>query len=172
MGLHPIEQEILKRWKSFRRLFTFLEREYRLFNRKCFHGRLPQAHFDLKRMKFSWDPVGGAFVGAVYRPPQEERLARIEFSPLVLLDKQDLRIALAHEMVHHWEWVHPESGRSNFYSIEIRDLSRQRFPQPEREYDWRLAHSSKFLAKARDVAEVLQLPIEDFLFKESAGLLL
>jgi len=123
-------------------------------------------------MKYSWDPVGGAYVGAVYRPPRPEELARIEFSPIVLLDKEDLRAALAHEMVHHWEWNHPHSESGLVFSPDIREFSGRRFPEPERHLEWRLAHSSKFLAKASEVAQALQRPIQEFLFKDSAAHLL
>ena len=169
MGLHPLEQEVLKRWQSYRRLYTFLEREFHRINRECFYGQLPFPKIELKRLKYSRDLIGKGYTGAVYNPPAREHDAEFGFYPIVLLQKEDALTALAHEMVHHWEWVNRERGTHLPLHPEVEDLIRYQFSDStsHQHYDWRLGHSFKFIAKACEVATTLQLPIKEFLFKDS-----
>ncbi len=166
MGLAVLEQEVLKRWKSIRRLYTFLEKEASRINRECFGGKLPMPSIRLRRMKFCRDILSDGYVGAYYGPPNSDRNAEISLFPIVLLDKKDALIALAHEMVHHWEWLQGHRRSDVVYPLEIQGIVQRQFPEPERQYDWRLAHSARYLAKATEVASILHLPIKEFLFKQ------
>jgi hypothetical protein len=172
MGLHPLEQEVLKKWLSFRRLYTFLEREFQRINRICFKGRLPQALFHLNRLKFSRDVMSGGVVGATYKPPKSDSFAQMEFFPIVLLNRHDTLTALVHEMLHHWEWVQGDRSGQAMVPFEIHELTHSQFADPEKEYSWRLGHSAKYLAKAGEVAAILQLPVKELLFKDVRTLLL
>ena len=58
MGLSALEQEVLKKWKSVKRLYAFLESEAKRINRECSGGRLPLPSLQLQRVKYSWDILG------------------------------------------------------------------------------------------------------------------
>ncbi len=166
VGLVRLEQEVLKQWKSIRRLYTFLEKEFQRVNRECFNDRLPLPSFHLKRMRFSRDIFGGGYIGATYRPPGIEEKAQIGFFPIVLLNKDDTLTALAHEMVHHWEWIQRERGGHCFLQPEVENMILRQFPDSDQHYGWRLGHSFQFIAKASEVAQTLKLPLKEFLFKK------
>jgi len=166
VGLSPIEQEVLKKWKSTKRLYAFLERELKRINRECFAGHLSLPSLQLLRMKYSYDLLGEGFVGAYYVPPQDDRPAQIGIYPWVLTSEADARLALAHELVHHWEWQHREHGPGLLSPRPVHFLVRRQFSSPEKQYHWQLAHSFRFLAKAAEVARSLGIPMQDFLFKK------
>lgn len=165
VGLSPVEQEVLKKWKSSRRLYAFLEREFRRLNRECFQGGLPPLSIQLLRMKYSWDLLAEGYVGAYYIPPQGEKSAEIGMYPLVLTSADDARIALAHEMVHHWEWQHRHHPLRAVCPAPAHYLVKRQFPSAEKQYHWRLAHSFQYLAKAGEVAKTLGISFREFLFK-------
>jgi hypothetical protein len=165
VGLSPVEQGVLQKWKSIRRLYAFLENELRRINRECFRGRLPLPTVQLMRMKYSWDILGEGYVGAFYLPDCGDRPAQIGIYPLVLTSAEDARLALAHEMVHHWEWHHRHQPAQAICPPPAHFLVRRQFPSVEKQYHWRLAHSFRFMAKSGDVARILGISLNDFLFK-------
>lgn len=165
MGLSPIEQQVLKRWKSVRRLVRFLERELKGINRECFGDKLSLPTIQLLRMKYCRDLLSGGYVGAYYRPSHGNLPAEIGIYPLVLTDAREARIALAHEMVHHWEWQHRHTAAGYVCPAKAHYFVRRQFPEPEQKYQWRLSHSFQFLGKASEVAEKLGISLREFLFK-------
>jgi len=130
----------------------------------CFNSDLPLPQVSVKRMKFSKCLQGGYF-GADYKPPNHRRPALIGVYPILLLKKEDVIIALAHELVHHWEYMTPLPINSRQYPLEMDSLIQFRFPCSPREENWRRSHSPYFLSKSWEVAQQLGIPIRDFLFK-------
>jgi len=164
VGLDRWEQAVLKKWKSFRLLNRFIHREMTRINYSCFGGRLATPKVLIDRMRYSKNWEGG-FSGARYLPPNGSRPARIKIFPLLLLKKRDVRAALGHELVHHWEFLIPGSDRTYLYPNGV-DLSiAQRFGDQGIRQRWLSTHSPRFLMKSCEVAEFLDLPVSDFLFR-------
>ena len=109
MGLDPWEQQVLKKWKTMRLVYAYLDKELGRIQQRCFPKDLETPQVMVRRMKFSRSQHGG-HLGADYRPPINGRPARIGILPFLLLDKKDVRIALAHELIHHWEFMGEFTG--------------------------------------------------------------
>lgn len=115
-------------------------------------------------MKFS-KSLNGGYLGADYKPPKNGQPARIGIFPFLLLKKRDVSIAIAHEMVHHWEFLNQISDKPGIYPSEVDYLIRLRFHQRSMEEEWRQKHSGRYLEKSWEVAKILRLPFEEFLFR-------
>lgn len=164
MGLDPMEQAVLKKWKSLRLLKRYLERELVLINERCFQGELSLPAIMLDRMRFSKD-VWGDYMGARYRPPGMDRPASIHLFPFFLLEKKDIQLALAHELVHHWEFETGGGFINGTSSGELDRIIKKRFPQKFQRQRWLTTHSPIFLKKSSEVAQSLGLPLTQFLFR-------
>src|SRR5262249_13564778 len=97
---------------------------------------------------------------------REDHPAEIALFPSVLLDREETRTALAHEIVHHWEWTTQEVQDSRTNLFEVEAILRERFSDSFQEKRWRSRHSDRFLAKICTIAHSLHRPVEDFLFKK------
>ena len=164
MGLDPWEQAVLIKWKRLKNVHTYLRKEIKRVNHICFQNELPLPQPALRRMKFS-KSLNGAYLGADYKPPSKGEPARIGIFPFLLLKKRDVTIAIAHEMVHHWEFFNPARENPALYPNEVDYLIRLRFHQRHMEEEWREKHSNHYLEKSWEVARILRLPFEEFLFR-------
>jgi len=164
VGLDPCEQAVLKKWKSLRLLQRYLRRELELINQRCFAGKLSLPKVLLDRMRYSRD-LAGDYVGARYLPPNREQPARIHIFPFFLLDKKDIQLALAHELVHHWEHESSQGLGEEGYPEDLPLLFLGRFQDARKREAWLHTHSPNFLQKSTEVAQSLGLPLKDFLFR-------
>jgi hypothetical protein len=165
-GFCPFEQRVLEKWKSVKHVYAFLKREFDRINVLCFEGTLPLPLFQIKPMRLSRRPLEEFQGAATYQPAREDHPPEIALFPSVLLDREETKIALAHEIVHHWEWTTEEREDSETNLSEVDAILRERFSDPSQEKRWRSRHSDRFLTKIRRIAQALQRPVEDFLFKK------
>lgn len=164
MGLDPWEQAVLRKWKRMRNLYNFLEREVHHINQQCFNGQLSVPQLVINRTKYSQN-WRGDFLGARYHPPRKDQDARISLYPFFLLEKKDIQATLAHELIHHWEYLNGNSGRIRAYPKRVDDLIHDRFPNNSSRSYWLSKHSKRFLDKSWEVTRKLKIPIEGFLFR-------
>jgi hypothetical protein len=165
-GFGHFEQQVLKRWKSMQHLFTFLHREMKRLNEAFFGGKLTLPQLQIKPMRLARRPLEDFSSSAYYAPAFEDRPAEIGLFPNVLLDPQAARIALAHEMVHHWEWTLPEDPTApSPEPPEVKEALHHFFRNRAIEKSWRRHHSQRFLSKAWEMAQQFELPLKEFLFK-------
>jgi len=165
-GFGHFEQQVLKRWKSMQHLFTFIHREMKRLNDAFFEGKLILPQVQIKPMRLARRPLEDFSSSAYYAPAFEDRPAEIGLFPNVLLDPQEARIALAHEMVHHWEWSLPEErADSREEAPEVKEALHRFFKNKAIERSWRRHHSERFLSKAWEMAKQFKVPLREFLFK-------
>jgi hypothetical protein len=109
--------------------------------------------------------------GAEYRRAERGREAAIVVHQSIIADPELLRLALAHELLHHWEHVvasdtvgAPPEG----YPPEVGALVRRLLPDALRQRRWLERHSPRYVAQARTVCARLGIPLEAVLFRRSA----
>lgn len=164
-GFSPDEQEVLRRWKSLKHIHAFLKREFNLLNRLCFESRLSLPVFRLPPMRLSRRPLENHRGAAFYRPAHRESPAEIGIFPHLLLNREETRIALAHEMAHHWEWSLPEEKEPEAVCVEVKSLLEENLQDAFQAENFQRHHSSRFLGKIQQIARSLQIPVGKFLFK-------
>ena len=164
VGLDRWEQAVLVKWKSLRLLNRYIQREMDRINQACFGGSLDPPKILIDRMRYSRNWEGG-FSGARYLPPNGTRPASIQIFPLLLLKKRDVRAAVGHELIHHWEQGTPVADRTYLYPHIIDEVIFQRIADRARREHWLETHGPRFLMKSCEVAEFLDLPVRDFLFR-------
>src|SRR5262245_12129664 len=161
-GLCPFEQQVLEKWKSVKHVYAFLKREFERINGLCFEGKLTLPLFQIKPMRLSRRPLEEFQGAATYQPARVDHPPEIALFPSVLLDREETRIALAHEIVHHWEWTMEEINDSQTDLSEVDAILRERFSDSSQEKRWRSRHSDRFLTKILRIAQALHRPVEDF----------
>jgi hypothetical protein len=165
VGLHPIEQAVLQYWKTLRSVYRFFRHEFERMNHNYFSDQLPIPQFQIRR---TWLPHGVTHDGhtmAYYDPPDKTHPARISFYPTALLNKNDARIALLHEMIHHWEATRDEMIDGP-YPFSIDETIVKQHSSARHEKAWRSKHSSRFIHKAHQLATELGVATEDLLFRK------
>jgi hypothetical protein len=86
-------------------------------------------------------------------------------------DPELLRVALAHELLHHWEHVvaHDAVGTPpQRYPADVEALVRRLLPDALRQRRWIERHSPRYVIQARTVCAQLGIPLEPMLFRRSA----
>lgn len=165
LGLYPLEQAVLKHWKSLKSVHQYLHREFERANRNYFFSKLSRPQFRIRR---TWLPHGlprGEQPLAHYDPAHKDHPAKISLFPRALLKKQDARIALIHEMIHHWEATKDDGLDPPYPSVIDRSIG-QRHTDMKIEQAWRETHSARFIQKAHEIATKLGIAAEELLFKE------
>lgn len=166
MGLYPVEQSVIKEWKSLKTLHAFLVNEFERINNNFFAGALPLVQIRIKRTWFKRGLLGREQPIANYDQSTEEDPAKISLFPGALLSERDARTALVHEMIHHWEATTDEVIESPSCPTEINRVISKRHANKKREQKWRATHSPQFIQKACAVAAKLGVASEELLFKE------
>jgi hypothetical protein len=164
MGLDRWEIAVLEKWKSLRFLNRYILREAERINQACFGGQLSAPKFLIERTRYSKNWEGG-FSGARYFPTTDNKPARILIFPLLLLKKRDVRAAVGHELIHHWEYENPLADRAYLYPKPLDEIIFQRLSDGASRERWLATHGPRFLMKSCEVAEFLDLPVRDFLFR-------
>lgn len=78
-----------------------------------------------------------------------------------------VQIALAHELIHHWEQISDDQSQEIPYPDNADDIIKSRFENhPSEESRWRAGHSQRFIAKAGEVAKLLNMPLRKLLFND------
>jgi hypothetical protein len=85
---------------------------------------------------------------ANYNPAYEDHAAYIFVGQSAIMSKDQARIILAHELVHHWEHTVSTDSDPSTYPNEIEMMIKHWFPDFKSEKKWRATHSNRFLAKA------------------------
>lgn len=165
MGLYPLEQKILKTWKSLKFLQEFLENEFDRINRDYFEDKLPRAKIRIKRTWLVGKHPAGKQAAAHYKRAEPNQLAEIHLLPLALLGEHEARIALTHEMIHHWEASMDKDSKDLKYPELIDESITKQFMDSKKEYQWRQKHASGFIKKACIVASALDINVEELLFR-------
>jgi hypothetical protein len=164
VGLDRWEIAVLEKWKSLRFLDRFIHRELVRINQACFSGTLTSPKILIDRMRYSRNWEGG-FSGARYLPPDGARPASIQIFPILLLKKRDVRAAVGHELIHHWEYETPRADRTYLYPQLLDEIISQRLSDRTSRERWLSTHGPRFLMKSCEIAEFLDLPVRDFLFR-------
>src|SRR4030095_10804952 len=151
-------------WGSEENLYDFLEQQVReLCPLIC--GLVPPV--PVVQVKPSWlarGLFGGHHAAADYEPEERDQPARISVFPSILHDRALVRVAITHELIHHWE--HLESDVDElFYPAEADKIIAEKYSDPARERTWRSGHSRRFIAKAANIADELKLSLRDILFR-------
>lgn len=163
--LDPSEQDVLEKWGSDEAVYTFLQRELERINLKGFEGKLSLPQLQIKPMWLSRGFMGERHSAADYEPAEGDKPATIGVFSVVLLDERDARIALVHEMIHHWEMTVKEESPNCSYPMNVDEMIRQRFSDTMKEHLWRTAHSSRFISKSFEIAICLKISMRDLLFR-------
>ena len=151
-------------WGSEENLYDFLEQQVReLCPLICgLAATVPTVH-----VKPSWlarGLFGGHHAAADYEPGERDHPATISVFPSILQDGALVPVAIAHELIHHWE--HSESDVDElFYPAEADKMIAEKYSDPTRELTWRSGHSRRFIAKAARIADELKLSLRDILFR-------
>jgi hypothetical protein len=143
-----------------------LQNEFERINYACFENKLPTPSLKIKRNWLPHDPPGGGQTVAHYKSTTKKHPAEISLFPLTLLNKNDARTALAHEMIHHWEATTEERFEDQNYPPTINYAISRRFLNARRERHWRSTHSSQFINKACAMSSIINVAVEELLFKE------
>ena len=115
--------------------------------------------------------LGEYAAGTEYRRAERGREAAIVVHQSLVADPGLLRLALAHELLHHWEHVvadDPGRAAPERYPAEVEALVRRLLPDALRQRRWLERHSPRYVAQARTVCARLGLPLEAMLFRRSA----
>lgn len=163
-GLNAFEQAVLQKWKTLKHVYTFMKRELEKINELCFGGGLSIPQVALKPLHLSRKPLEEFASCAYYAPASGDKAAEIGLFPNILLSRRKAKVALAHEMVHHWEWTAPEGKEEDAAQIAEKTVERL-FPKHRERQRWRRHHSARFLSKASLVAAILKIPLSDFLVR-------
>lgn len=151
-------------WGSEENLYDFLEQQVReLCPLIC--GLVPPV--PVVQVKPSWlacGLFGGHHAAADYEPGERDHPATISIFPSIIHDYALVRVAIAHELIHHWE--HSESDVNELsYPLEADKIIAEKYLDPARERIWRSGHSQRFIAKAAETANELKVPLSDILFR-------
>jgi len=165
MDLEPDLEALLETWGSEEAIYTFLEREIEGININCFDGRLSLPQVQVKPMWLSRGLLGERRSGADYEPANGDKPAVIGLFSVVLRDEHSARIALAHEMIHHWEMTTEEECHEGSYPKQVDKMIRQHFSEMTKEQVWRIGHSARFIWKACKGADSLDIPVRELLFR-------
>jgi len=165
MDLEPDLKALIEKWGSEGALYAFLESELEHINRDCFGKRLSLPKLQVKPMWLSRGLLGERHSGAEYEPADGNKSAVIGLFSVVPLDEHSTRIALAHEMIHHWEMTREEKCQEWSYPKQVNKMIRQHFSGTTKERIWRAAHSARFISKAHEVAKSLGISVWDLLFR-------
>jgi len=95
--------------------------------------------------------------------PDNGQCGTISLFAFTCTSESEVRTALAHELVHHWEVTNSSNTSDLPYPKEADTVIKSIFPDPNKEGRWRSGHSEAFVTKASVVAKVLGIPLEDFL---------
>lgn len=163
--LEPEDIAFLKKWGSEEIAYAFLQYEQKRINLECFEGRLSLPKLQIKPMGLSRGLFGERRSGAEYEPANGDRPAVIGLFSVVLLDERMARIALAHEMIHHWEMTIEEQCHEWSYPNYIDKMIRERFSGTTKQHIWRAGHSARFISKAYKAAKSLGISVRDLLFR-------
>lgn len=130
----------------------------------------PGASVPVLETRSAWTAARGLLgeytVGTEYRPAERGRPATIVVPRAVLGEPELARVALAHELVHHWEHrlEGPGDGPSG-YPPEIEALVLRFIPDRLRARRWRERHTPRFAANALAVSDRLHVPLAALLFR-------
>jgi len=150
-------------WGSEGALNSYLDAEVsRLCSIVC-GGDAPVPLIEVHPESLARGLIGGRTRGGEYEPAEDGREARIVVFPPVCADKSLLTIALAHELVHHWEATSTELSSLALSVPEAEETIESLFPDSKRRRSWSMGHSQRFVAKASVVAARLGLPLREFL---------
>jgi hypothetical protein len=163
--LEPDLKVLLDKWGFEEVLYKFLESELKRINRNCFGGQLSLPRLQVKPMWLSRGLLGERRSGADYEPRNGDKPAVIGLFSIVLRDEHSARIALAHEMIHHWEMTTEEECHEWSYPKQVDEMIRQRFSNTTKEHVWRIGHSTRFIWKACEAAKSLGISVRDLLFR-------
>jgi hypothetical protein len=98
---------------------------------------------------------GGPRRSGEYQAASQDMEASISLFPSACGDKEITRIALAHEIIHHWEATAPEGAADPPYPCDADSVIGELFVDSGRERSWRAGHSPRFIGKAAVVAAML-----------------
>ena len=103
-------------------------------------------------------PSNSGLRSAEYEPANGGEATIILF-PSACTDKGILTVAIAHELIHHWELTVPPKRRAQEYPQAAEELIRSAFKDRTKERIWRSGHSAKFVSKAVDIARKLEISL-------------
>ncbi|MDA2921096.1 hypothetical protein MYX76_16665 [Desulfobacterota bacterium AH_259_B03_O07] len=166
MALDESLQAILDKWGSEDHLYDFLHSEMESLSCVVFGKEVSLPDIQVKPNWLARGIMGEhPTAGGDYEPEDNEFPAQIGLFPSVLLDERMIQIVIAHELIHHWEYmVHNDCSELN-YPAEIDEVIDRTLKTPKRTSRWRSGHSARFISKATVVARKLDLPLLDMLFR-------
>jgi len=100
---------------------------------------------------------------AEYEPAEGEHSATIILYPSVLHDKKLTIIALAHELIHHWENACDTKKFKSEYPKDAEIIITASFGSEIKIKKWKSGHSPKFIAKAFEVSQFLKVSLQQML---------
>ena len=155
-----------RKWGSKKAVYDFLMNQQKKINKVCFNNALTEIDVQVHPMTGRVDLFNNLFCGGKYLPAGKGLKPQIILFPCALLNKDVAKRGLAHGMIHHWEHSFNDNPNGWNYPEELNEIVYQRFKgkRTSREALWRERHSSRFLAKAYQVARKLNISLENFLF--------
>lgn len=165
---HSIEEDltfIRNIWGSEDALRTFLESEVARLCRIVCGPALKPPRIDIRPSMMARGMLGfsSGLRSAEYEPSEGNSEAVISLYPSACLDARIAQIALAHELIHHWELSGTSMRTVTKYSRHTQVLIRSNFKDPKKERVWRAGHSPEFVAKAIAVATILDISLTQML---------
>jgi hypothetical protein len=138
MELDPPEKAVLDKWGTEDAIYVFLQDELRIISKTCFDGVLSLPNLQIMPMWLSRGIMGETpNKGGHYEPPEADKAAQIVLFSSVLVEEEEAKLVLAHEMIHHWELTSSGGSDKVSYASEIDDLIKNRFPRQVDERRWR-----------------------------------
>lgn len=113
--------------------------------------------------------LGEYSAGTEYRRAERGRDASIVIHQTVLAEPALLTVALAHELLHHWEHLlynQTELCRGG-HPPDVEALRTRLLPDALRQRRWCERHSPRYIAKARSACAHLGVSLETLLFPSS-----
>jgi hypothetical protein len=165
MELKSEFESLLRKWGSEERVYEFLQDQASQLAELIFEN--PVAIPNLQVLP-SWLKCGimgehGKAAGT-YDPAEKNQKAEIGIFATTLMDEDRSRRVLAHELIHHWEYLSRDVAATDGYSDDIDNLISEAFETKVQETIWRGRHSRRFIAKASRVAEALGVSVRELLF--------
>jgi phosphoribosyl-AMP cyclohydrolase len=108
-------------------------------------------------------PTNSGLRSGEYEPAEGDSPATIVLFPSVCADRESVSIAIAHELVHHWELSHPSSENVLEYPEEAEEVIHGAFKSAEKQRRWKAGHSAGFVTKAITVAKDLDVSLLNLL---------
>jgi hypothetical protein len=126
------------------------------------HASIPEIQIRPSMMAYG-TIIRSGLRSAEYEPSDDGSTPIIALFPSALDNKDLARIAIAHELIHHWENECDTADSKRAYPTEADTILASIFSSEAKMKKWRSGHSKIFIAKAAEVAKLINASLQQML---------